>query len=67
MYQHHPEQTFTPFAEVLGVLGEAVKAGKIRHVGLSNETAWGDDALAGSRPSRAPGRAWSRSRTAITC
>ena len=41
MYQHHPEQTFTPFAEVLGVLGEAVKAGKIRHVGLSNETAWG--------------------------
>ena len=23
------------------MLGEAVKAGKIRHVGLSNETAWG--------------------------
>jgi aryl-alcohol dehydrogenase-like predicted oxidoreductase len=40
-YQHHPEETFTPFAEVLEVLGAAVKAGKIRHVGLSNETAWG--------------------------
>ena len=41
MYQHHPEETFTPFEEVLAVLGEAVQAGKIRHVGLSNETAWG--------------------------
>jgi aryl-alcohol dehydrogenase-like predicted oxidoreductase len=41
MYQHHPEQTFTPFEEALSVLGEAVKAGKIRHVGLSNETPWG--------------------------
>lgn len=40
-YQHRPEETFTPFEEVLGVLGEAVKAGKIRHAGLSNETAWG--------------------------
>lgn len=40
-YQHHPEDTFTPFEEVLGVLGEAIKAGKIRHAGLSNETAWG--------------------------
>ncbi|MEZ5830618.1 MAG: NADP(H)-dependent aldo-keto reductase [Dongiaceae bacterium] len=40
-YQHHPEQTFTPFEDVLAVLGEAVKAGKIRHVGLSNESAWG--------------------------
>jgi aryl-alcohol dehydrogenase-like predicted oxidoreductase len=41
MYQHHPEQTFTPFEEALSALGEAVKAGKIRHVGLSNETPWG--------------------------
>ncbi len=40
-YTHHPDETFTPFEEVLGVLGEAVRAGKIRHVGLSNETAWG--------------------------
>jgi aryl-alcohol dehydrogenase-like predicted oxidoreductase len=28
-------------AEILGALDGAVKAGKIRHVGLSNETAWG--------------------------
>ena len=40
-YQHRPEETFTPFEEVLGVFAEAVKAGKIRHVGLSNESAWG--------------------------
>jgi len=40
-YTHHPDETFTPFEEVLDVLGEAIRAGKIRHVGLSNETAWG--------------------------
>jgi aryl-alcohol dehydrogenase-like predicted oxidoreductase len=27
--------------ETLGALGELVKAGKVRHVGLSNETPWG--------------------------
>ena len=31
----------TPIAETLQALGELVKAGKIRYVGLSNETAWG--------------------------
>lgn len=41
LYEHRPEERFTPFEEVLGVLGELVQAGKIRHVGLSNETAWG--------------------------
>ncbi len=30
-----------PIAETLGALGELVKEGKVRHVGLSNETAWG--------------------------
>jgi aryl-alcohol dehydrogenase-like predicted oxidoreductase len=30
-----------PFLEQLSVLDDLVKAGKIRHVGLSNETAWG--------------------------
>ncbi|MGQ7815508.1 NADP(H)-dependent aldo-keto reductase [Metapseudomonas furukawaii] len=39
-YQHKDE-TFTPLQETLEVLGELVKAGKIRHVGLSNETPWG--------------------------
>ncbi|WP_010508480.1 aldo/keto reductase [Komagataeibacter europaeus] len=36
-----PEAEEVPIAETLGVLGELVKEGKIRHVGLSNETAWG--------------------------
>lgn len=30
-----------PLEETLGVLGDLVAEGKIRHVGLSNETAWG--------------------------
>lgn len=39
-----PEQTpddLTPFAETLEALSQQVKAGKIRSIGLSNETAWG--------------------------
>lgn len=40
-YQHQTDETFTAFEEVLGVLGELVAAGKIRHIGLSNETPWG--------------------------
>lgn len=39
-YTHSDEQ-FTPLLETLEVLDEQVKAGKIRHVGLSNETPWG--------------------------
>lgn len=31
----------TPIREILEILDECVKAGKIRHVGLSNESAWG--------------------------
>ena len=31
----------TPVAETLGVFDELVKAGKIRHFGLSNESSWG--------------------------
>jgi aryl-alcohol dehydrogenase-like predicted oxidoreductase len=30
-----------PIEETLSVLGEFVKAGKVRHVGVSNETPWG--------------------------
>ncbi len=39
-YDEEPEN-FTPIEETLGVLGEMVEAGKIRHIGLSNETPWG--------------------------
>ncbi|MEO4045781.1 NADP(H)-dependent aldo-keto reductase [Pseudomonas sp. CAU 1711] len=37
----HQEQDFTPLQETLEALDEQVKAGKIRHIGLSNETPWG--------------------------
>ncbi|MGA4319559.1 NADP(H)-dependent aldo-keto reductase [Ectopseudomonas hydrolytica] len=39
-YQHR-DADFTPLEETLEVLDEQVKAGKIRHIGLSNETPWG--------------------------
>jgi aryl-alcohol dehydrogenase-like predicted oxidoreductase len=31
----------TPIAETLAVFDELVKAGKVRHIGLSNESSWG--------------------------
>ncbi|MCK5166398.1 MAG: NADP(H)-dependent aldo-keto reductase [Rhodospirillaceae bacterium] len=41
-YEHNPADTdWTPLEESLGVLGDMVKAGKIRSVGISNETPWG--------------------------
>jgi aryl-alcohol dehydrogenase-like predicted oxidoreductase len=39
-YQHK-ESNFTPFEDTLEILAEQVSAGKIRHIGLSNETPWG--------------------------
>jgi aryl-alcohol dehydrogenase-like predicted oxidoreductase len=36
-----PAKDNTPIAETLAVLGDLVKAGKIRYVGVSNETPWG--------------------------
>lgn len=35
------QQTLDHMAEVLGALDQAVKAGKIRAIGMSNESAWG--------------------------
>ncbi len=40
-YSHDIEDDSTPLKETLSVLGELIKAGKIRHIGLSNETPWG--------------------------
>jgi len=37
----HQNENLTPIEETLEVLDELVKAGKIRHIGLSNETPWG--------------------------
>jgi aryl-alcohol dehydrogenase-like predicted oxidoreductase len=40
-YQHQPDDTATPVEESLEALSELVKAGKVRHTGISNETPWG--------------------------
>lgn len=43
-----------PIEETLGVLGDLVTEGKIRHVGVSNETAWGVAKYLASASSGAP-------------
>ena len=40
-YQHHDDAEQVTLLETLEALGELVQAGKIRHVGVSNETPWG--------------------------
>ncbi|MCA9572251.1 MAG: aldo/keto reductase, partial [Myxococcales bacterium] len=40
-YRHDPEEEATPVEETLRALDALVAGGKILHVGLSNETAWG--------------------------
>lgn len=40
-YRHTEDEATVPIEETLDVLTELVRAGKIRHVGLSNETPWG--------------------------
>lgn len=40
-YRHDPDDQPTPIVETLQLLHDLVKEGKIRHIGVSNETAWG--------------------------
>jgi aryl-alcohol dehydrogenase-like predicted oxidoreductase len=40
-YRHREDEDFTPIEETLGALHELVQQGKVRHIGLSNETPWG--------------------------
>jgi aryl-alcohol dehydrogenase (NADP+) len=40
-YDPSQERDTVPIAEQLSVFAELIKAGKIRHIGLSNETPWG--------------------------
>lgn len=40
-YQPNPEESSTPIEETLEALDELVREGKIREIGLSNETPWG--------------------------
>ena len=40
-YAHDPDEQSTPIEETLAALDELVREGKVRHIGLSNETPWG--------------------------
>ncbi|TWA95635.1 aryl-alcohol dehydrogenase-like predicted oxidoreductase [Azospirillum brasilense] len=40
-YVHRPEKDGTPIEETLEALDELVKSGKVRHIGVSNESPWG--------------------------
>jgi aryl-alcohol dehydrogenase-like predicted oxidoreductase len=40
-YRHPAEDDSVPLIETLRVLGDLVTAGKVRHIGISNETPWG--------------------------
>lgn len=40
-YTHDPDDASTPIEETLEALAELVKEGKIRYIGVSNETPWG--------------------------
>ena len=40
-YTHVAQEETVAIEETLSILSEFVKAGKIRHIGLSNETSWG--------------------------
>lgn len=40
-YQHQPDDHPIAIEETLDVLNDLVKAGKVRHIGVSNETPWG--------------------------
>lgn len=40
-YYHVPDKDGTPIAETLAALEDLVQAGKVRFIGISNETPWG--------------------------
>ena len=40
-YVHDEKETATPIEETLSALNDEVTAGRVRHIGLSNETPWG--------------------------
>ena len=40
-YAHIPDEDTVPIEETLTILADFIKAGKIRHIGVSNETPWG--------------------------
>ena len=40
-YQHKDDKEWNNFGDVLNSLNDIIKSGKVRYIGLSNETAWG--------------------------
>ena len=40
-YRHEEDKPATPIGETLEALGDLVAQGKVRHIGVSNETPWG--------------------------
>ena len=40
-YQHKDENNWNKFEDILNSLNKIIKSGKVRYIGLSNETAWG--------------------------
>ena len=40
-YVHDEEETPVPILETFAAMADLVRAGKVRHIGLSNETPWG--------------------------
>lgn len=40
-YTHHPDESATAIAETAAVLADFVQSGKVRSIGISNETSWG--------------------------
>ncbi|MDH5230862.1 MAG: NADP(H)-dependent aldo-keto reductase [Gammaproteobacteria bacterium] len=40
-YRYDPADDYTSFEETLSVLADFVNQGKVRHIGVSNETPWG--------------------------
>ncbi|WP_434927081.1 NADP(H)-dependent aldo-keto reductase [Shewanella sp. HL-SH8] len=41
IYTHDEDERYTPILETLEALAEVVKQGKVRYIGISNETPWG--------------------------
>ena len=40
-YQHDDKENWNKFEDILYSLDQIIKSGKVRYIGLSNETAWG--------------------------
>ena len=40
-YEHKEDNEWNKFEDILITLDEIIKDGKIRNIGISNETAWG--------------------------